>query len=126
MLGNGNTLAYASRALAAGNSGRIILDIGEFSEENKAQYLKISVRALTDGSESVSVWLGSVKGYSTEYDDAGLARVIELERSRVQDDSNESDERGFGATALTIIIVTVVIIIIGVGMFILFKKEDDS
>lgn len=126
MLGNGNTLAYASRALAAGNSGRIILDIGEFSEENKAQYLKISVRALTDGSESVSVWLGSVKGYSTEYDDAGLARVIELERSRVQDDSNESYERGFGATALTVIIVTVVIIIIGVGMFILFKKEDDS
>ena len=125
MLGNDEFMAYASKAFAAGESGRMILDIYEFNEERKAQYLKISIRSLTHDTESVSVWLNSVKGYSTEYADDDLASAIKLERLRTQDDSEDDNTRSNGDTVVTIILVTVVIIAIGAVLFVLFRKEDD-
>ena len=125
MLGNGDVVTHASKAFTSGEHGQMILDIYEFNEENNAQYLKISIRALTDDSESVSIWLNSIKGYSTEYDDEDLEGVIEMERLRTKGESDTADERGMGATVVTIILVIITIVAVGVVLFVLFKKEDD-
>ena len=125
MLGNGDVVTHASKAFTSGEHGQMILDIYEFNEENNAQYLKISIRALTDDSESVSIWLNSIKGYSTEYDDEDLEGVIEMERLRTKGESDTADERGMGATVVTIVLVIITIVAVGIVLFVLFKKEDD-
>ena len=125
IIGNENATARASKAFAAGEGGQIILDIGNFSENNKAQYLKISIRALTDDAESVSVWLNSIKGYSVDYDDDELESVIKAERLRLQGDNEDSAKVKTGISATTVIWIVVVIVTLGIGIFVALRKEDD-
>ena len=116
-----------AKAFPAGKTGQIILNLEDFSAENNATYLKVSIRPLTELNESVSVWLNGVNGYSDEYDDDALANAIKLERLRSQNDvDSDSNEKSGNTMIWTLVAVGIAMIAIGTGLFIVLKREEET
>lgn len=125
MFGNDNSIAYASKAFTSGKNGTIILDMEEFNDQNSVEYLKISIRPITDIDEPVSLWLNSLTGYSYDYDNTELDELIKLERLKAQSDNDaEQSSSATYKTLWTALAIGVTIISIGIGLFVVFKKDE--
>ena len=87
--------------------------------------MKISIRPITDIDEPVSLWLNSLTGYSEDYDNNELADLIKLERLNAQSD-NDSEQSSSATykTLWTVLAIGVTVIAIGIGLFVVFKKDE--
>ncbi len=110
------------------NGARIELffDVSDYASENLAEYLTVSFKSLTEASSSLSVWLHDVKGYSTEYSSEELETLIDNKRKELRN-LDETDDSGFDYKIILIIVgVTFAAFALGVGLMILFRRDDTS
>jgi hypothetical protein len=116
ILGNNESIAYASSSIKSGESKQIILDASNFNAENNAEYLKISIRPLNDVDESVSMWFNGLHGHSVQYTYEELFENIKnyrLSADAAAEVSNVSKD--IRSNIFTAIGISIAVISIGIG-----------
>ena len=124
-LGNNNTRVIASGAVRAGEISTLYFDISSLDKRELMDNIKLSIRPLTHNTQSCSVWLYELSGYSSEYTSEELADKIEEQRNRilgVEGVSDSSSKRVF----LSVLGVVFVIAIVGLGLFTVFGREGSE
>ena len=125
VIGGNDSIAYATKPFKASGEGSMILNIGDFGQKDSVEYIKISVRPLSEIDKEISVWINGIRGYSEEHDDKDLASLIKLERLRAQENADESEDGTINYQKIfTVIGVVIASLAIGVILFIIFKKEE--
>ena len=125
VIGGNDSIAYASKPFKASGERSMILNVGDFGQKDSVEYIKISVRPLSDIDKEISIWINGIRGYSEEHDDKDLASLIKLERLRAQESADESESGTVDYQKIfTVIGVVIASLAIGVILFIIFKKEE--
>lgn len=118
-----------SRTVAIGNvrnreQCELFFDVSEFADMSMGDYIKISVRCLTEDTEGLSLWMHEIRGYSTQYNSEELSDLIEQKRREIRGE-DESDDGGFDYTVVfTVIGVLFALGAVTVGLFMVFKREN--
>ena len=101
-------------------------DISVFASEFLTEHIKISVRPLSSASESISVWLYDIKGYSTEYDSDTLKTLIEQKRMEIRNE-NDDNHGGFNYTVIiTIVGIVLAMAAVALGLLIVFRRDEEN
>lgn len=126
-VGSGANIVESIAVVSSNKASMIVLDIREFASEYLGDYIKISIRSLSEANEDYSFFLSSVVGYSTELDDTKIAEAIADSRSEIRNKdsliesfSNNNNGR---AIALT---VAVIGIILGVMLFFFLRHDEEE
>ncbi len=116
----------AKGVLKNGSRTELYFDVSEYAAENLANYLTVSVKAVTEDSGALSVWIHDVKGYSAEYSSDELQALVENKRNEIRNFS-DTDVTGFDYKIVIIIAgVTFAAFSLGIGLMILFRRDDTS
>lgn len=125
-LGAQKNRLVAKGILKNGTRTELFFDVSDFASENLAEYLTVSVKSLTEKSNSLSVWVHDIKGYSMEYESDELETLINAKRQEIRN-LDEADDSGFDYKIILIIAgVTFAAFALGVGLMILFRRDDTS
>ena len=128
-LGSDVDMIETSAICRAGEAKEIFFDISAFSELAMAENIKISVRALTalEEGKGYSLYLSTLKGYSTEHTDNELSALIAEERLRIRNEINSDGSDTAGRKNLARIAGAVVIVaVVGVGVVMFLRKDDEQ
>ena len=124
-VGKDNHKVSESYIVKSGEISQLWFYVGEFSEQNKAGYIKLSTRSITGTSDEYSVWLYDVIGLSEKYNNDELDARITSERSQIRNQTN-LQESGKNENVVYWIVFTIIIIaitLIGV-MFTVMRRDD--
>lgn len=125
-VGDGRDRLTASGTVNGNSEEELWFDVSEFSAEHTASYIKLSVRCLTDATDGFTVRLDNIKGYSTQYTSEELSVLIEEQRLKLRNGEAE-EESGFDTTLIfTIIGAALAVIVVGIGLILVFKRDDDE
>ena len=125
-VGNNKNRIVAKGILKNGVRTELYFDVSEYAAENLANYLTFSVKSVTEDSDSLSVWIHDVKGYSSEYSSDELRVLVENERNEIRNFA-DTDAVGFNYKIVIIIVaVTFAAFSLGIGLMILFRRDDTS
>ncbi len=125
-IGNGRSFIECAKALSAGEREKIIIDTTEFSSKHPGEYISISVRPLSTEGDDFSLYLSSVVGVSTEYDDGELADCISLERLKTREEITDASDAADEKKDSGIVIIFVALFVMFGIMLFVFLKHDDS
>ncbi len=125
-LGTKDAQTYAVGVLKNGEDKELFFDASDFAGYAEAEYIKISARALTQKSENFSILLHDIKGYSTEYSNEQLKELIEAKRLEIRNQSVEDGGEFDFTLVMTIAGVVFAMSMLGVGLAIIFKRDEDS
>jgi hypothetical protein len=111
-----------------GNTDEIIyLDMTDYIVNNTVDYIRISIRCLTDNSSSYNFCLYDMKGYSTIYSSSELESLIDAERKKNQDSDMNTDTSVNNLTYMWAIIgITIAVTVLGVALYLTLKKNDEA
>ena len=124
-LGNADTRIDAFGTVRVGETAVLYFDVDDFSELSTAAYMRISVRCLTGDTDGVSLVMYDLKGYSAEYNSEELGELINELRLRMQ--GIDSDDGGWNKDIiLTVIAVLISMIAVGIGLFIVFRRDEEN
>ena len=116
----------AKGILKNGTRTELFFDVSNFATENLADYITVSVKSLTEKSSSLSVWVHDIKGFSTEFTSEELDTLISLKRQEIRN-LDVADDNGFDYKKILIIAgVTFAAFALGVGLMVLFRRDDTS
>ena len=120
--GDGFLYSYNSPKLSAGVKERLYIDVSEFTENNKVEY--ISLKISTDGNDGVEdkLYLYSLNAKSKTYDSEELARLIESERERLKDSAENMSHGGVNLKAIIVIAAAVLITVM--AMIMISRKQN--
>ena len=129
-MGSEFTVSELTTVCAAGEEQEVIFDMSDFSADAMVEYIKISVRSLgsADTAKGYTFSLATVLGHSTVYTAGELSGLIADERLRIRDmyDDTEADEVSEKSTWMIMMGAGLIIVVIGVGVFMCFRREDDT
>ena len=125
-LGNLDKRINVTGTLCSGESAVMYFDVKEFSDISNANYIKISARCLTGETKGISLLLHDVTGYSTEYDSETLEKMIYELRQSLRGQADEEESEFNKTMIITIITVVICLIAVGIGLFMVFRREEDS
>lgn len=112
--------------LCSGEVAVLYFDSEEFSDISNADYVKISARCLTGDTQGFSLLLHDITGYSNEYTSEELQTLINELRLKMQGIGDE-ESHGFNKNVvITIITVVVSLIAVGIGLFMVFRREEEN
>ncbi|MBR2352932.1 MAG: hypothetical protein IKA76_00320, partial [Clostridia bacterium] len=124
-LGNPQHRVTAQTIVNVGEPSTVGMDLRAFPKDQLMTYLNISIRPLNGDSETVTVRLYDVIGYSEQQSSDELRERIEEDRAEIRDMTHVSDgdteEQKWWIVGLVALIVSVVI-----GILICFRREDES
>ncbi len=127
-LGSDTDMVETSVICVAGEIKEVFLDISAFSDVAMAEHIKISARALSEfeAGKGYSIYLSTLKGYSSEYTENELSALITEERLRIRneidsDGYSDSGRKNFARITGAIVIIAVV----GIGVFMFLRKDDE-
>lgn len=125
--GNQESVVTAEYIVRSGEKTKLLLDMSEYAATHMVTYLKLSTRALDGTQTPYSLNLYSVKGHSAVYDSEKLSELIQAERLRIRNQS-EQEEQGTDRRHLSAIIfcVLLAVTVVGVGVLMLIRKNDDK
>lgn len=104
----------------------VSVDLSEYVSSHMTESIRISVRSLDGKSTECSLWVYGIYGCSNDYSTEQLSGLVELERDKIRNTSEEDESKElFGSVAMAIAIV-IVTGAIGFGLFASFRKEDKS
>lgn len=125
-LGSGNKRINVSGTLCPTESEVMYFDIGEFSDISNADYVKVSARCLTGDTQGFSLLLHDITGYSNEYTSEELKTLIDELRLKMQGIEDEDDNSFNKTIVITTITVVVSLIAVGIGLFMVFKRDEEN
>ena len=121
--GNNDTRIEINDTVKAGEKMTLYFDVSEFAEQEYTNFFKISARCLTEDTTGITLLLRNVRGYSSEYNSEELGTLIEEFRAGIR--ALESDKKSeINKTAIVAIAVS--IIAVGVGLVIVFRRDDEK
>ena len=121
--GDGTERIVACGIVRGGEKTELCFDISQYGDVCFSDYFKISVRAMTRDTQSCSVWLYSIKGYSTQYFSEDLNGLIEEQRQQIQN-SGDNDENNSKTVIFTIVGIVFAMVVVGIGLMMVFRKEE--
>lgn len=118
---------FTSEYIVHGNEeSKIWLDLGEYNVNNLTNYIKISVRGLSDAQGEYSLWLYDMTGYSEEYSSEELAELVAQERMKLRDQLPESEiNEEQKNLQLWLFVILVIVTTLGAGIYMLVRKNVD-
>ena len=122
--GNGESRAEASAVVNGNDDTEVLIDISQYAVKYMIESIRVSVRSLDGSVNECSLWIYDICGCSNDYTSEQLDDLISLERDKIRQHEEESDNRelfGRVAIALAIVIVTGAI---GFGLFASFRREE--
>ena len=123
--GTGRTSIVGTTSVRAGEVATIVLDLSEFSSAYMSDYWRISVRPLGESTDSYSLWIYDIVGYSDQWTSEELADLIEAERLRIRNlDHSDDDNNQIKEMILTVLGIAGVILLIGVSSFIFLRSGE--
>ena len=125
-LGKDNCRAELVGVVRNHEISELYFDISEFAPISPSDYLIVTVRCITDSSNGLSLWLYDMTGYSNEYTSDELDEKIK-ELRLLGNSENDGNDGGFNFTLLfTIIGVLFSIGAVGIGLLMVFRRDDDN
>ena len=123
--GNQDSVVTAEYIVRSGEKTKLLLDMSEYAADHMVTYLKLSTRVLDGEEKSYSLDLYSEKGHSTVYGSEQLNELIQAERLRIRNQSEQEDQDGNKSNPTGIIFcVLLIITVIGAGVYMLIRKND--
>lgn len=105
----------------------LYLDMTDYVVNNTSDYIRISVRCLTDDLPSYNLCLYDMTGYSSIYTSPELEELIGAEREKIQGTTDDEQASSNSLTFMWAIIgITTAIAILGVALFLSLKKSDEK
>ncbi len=124
-VGMDNSRIVASGYVQNGAVSELFFDVSDFSAISYGDCIKISVRCLSGESEALSLWLYELNGYSDEYTSEELVKLIEASRRNIRGEK-ENDDGSFDYTLIiTVAGIMFAIGAVAVGLFMVFRREND-
>ncbi len=123
-LGSGKDRIVAKGVVGDEEMTTLYFDIESYASSYTAETLRISVRCLTDETEECDLWLYGLSGYSEEYSSTELAELIETQRNIIKNTDKDADNSWNSGMIFTVLGITIAVIAVGIGLFMVFKKED--
>lgn len=124
-LGNGMNVIECSTAVSSKEQSSMILDVSDFAEKYLVDYIKISVRPLSDANKDFSLYLSSIVGYSTELDSEELGEAIRDSHTKIRSMDLSTEGLGTGDNDWSVLVTIVIVaILLGVMMFFFLRHED--
>ena len=115
------------KGMLSGNSESVFfVSASDFVTNNLTDYIRISVRCITNDVENFNLWVHNVTGYSESYSSPELEALINAERMDVRDLNEEETENNNNRFILGIVLFSVIIVTVGAALFAVFKKHDDG
>ncbi len=123
-LGEEKDRIVATGVVASDVQATLFFDISAYSKTNMTDHIVISVRCLNQDTQGFSVWLHNFKGYSTKYLSEELDKLVDEQRKQIRNKNSEEDGKVEYSVIITVIGISFVFIAIGVGLLIIFRKEE--
>ena len=119
---NSGNIYEASQMVRTGESTSILLDVSSFSKKYIAENIRISVRPMSGALGEYKLFISSLKGESTELNDAELKTRIDEERLKIRDSLAETEEKKDKNIDFLIVILLFIAIIFSVGLPLFIRK----
>jgi hypothetical protein len=124
-IGSSNNIYEAIQTVHTGEECKIYLDIAEFSKVYMAEYIRFSVRPMSDVSGKYNLYISSIEGISLEYDDNELVTQITNERMRIRNKLDSDDDNSDKNTDIIVVVSVVsVSLVLGIMLFIFLKRDE--
>ncbi len=104
----------------------LYFDAYSYSSAFMADNIRISVRCLTDSTEKCVLWLYDLSGYSDIYNSDELSSLIDEQRRKIRDPNGDENEGWNSRLVLTVVGVILAIIAVGIGLLMVFRKDDSK
>ncbi len=125
--GDDRSVFFADCSVQGNKKTNIMLDVSPYISDSTVNYIKISVRPLTEDVSEVSLLLHDMKGFSTVYSSEELQRLVEDERLKIRNQTDEGDEAQADSSQIWIIFgILIVVTTVGACLFMVFRRYDDS
>ncbi len=123
---NSQSRFESSCAVRGNELNQVVMDLSNIASFGKVENIRIRVRSLEAKGEKCVFWLYDVTGYSTEYNDEELQRIILNERDKIKNISNEEEiTRSFENIVFALIIIAIAAAL-GVIMFVIVRRDSNN
>ncbi len=126
IVGTSNARLTAIGTLKNGETKYLYFKISRFAAVCEADYIRISVRCLTEESNALSLLLGDIIGYSNQYNSETLSELIKNKRQQIRDQGTDEDTAFDYTMIITIISIAAVAIVLAVILLIPLKRNDEA
>ena len=124
-LGNGTNVIESSTAVMSREPTRMVIDLSEFVDNHLVDYIKISVRPMSDKNKDYSIYLSSIVGYSAELDSEELGEAIKDSYLKIRNKDSGADGQALADGSWYIVVAAVVVsVFMGVMLFFLLRHDD--
>lgn len=124
-IGKSNARVVCRAVIENGNTQTLFFDISDFAANYSADYIRISVRALTQNTGESTLRIYDLCGYSEVYSNDELAERIEQQRAAVRNVTLESENVAY-KTLITVVCIIVALVAVSGGLFMAFRKDDNK
>ncbi len=122
--GEGFLYSYSSPKLISGEKERLYIDVSEFTENNKVEYISLSINTGGSDTEEDKLYLYSLNAKSKTYDSETLKELIEAERERLKDSAENVS--GTGANIKAIIVIAAAVLLTVIAMIMISRKQRQN
>ena len=124
---NSGNIYEASRIVHTGEATYLHFDVSAFSSNHIAENIRVSVRPMSNTAGDYKLFISSIKGSSTDFNDDELKMKIEKERLRIRNSLVDEDKKlNSQTTFLIIIVVVLAAVILSVMLFFFLRREDSD
>ncbi len=122
--GEGFLYTYSSPKLVSGVKERMYIDVSEFTENNKIEYIALKISTGDRDSNEDKLYLYSLNAKSKTYDSETLTELIEAERERLKDSAENVS--GTGANIKAVIVIAAAVLLTVIAMIMISKKQKQN
>ena len=126
-LGTDGRSSNVVHTLQGNSDSTFYLDMTDYVVNNTTDYIRISIRCLTDDLSSYNLCLYDMKGHSAVFTSTELETLIAEEREKIQGESTDEANSADNLTFMwAIIAITFATAVFGVALFLTLKKNDEA
>ncbi len=124
--GDGSHVLWADCSVRGNTKTEILLDMSSLVSRCNINYVKIGIRPLTEEVADISLLLHDIQGFSTVYSSEELKNMIEEERLKIRNQTEDEAEAQKQSHRLWIIFgVLVAVTAVCTGIFMVFRRNDE-
>ena len=119
-----NDAIFETTSIVKGNTqNNVILDLSQAKEFSNLNNIKISLRSLDDSTDSCSLWLYDIIGYSEKNTDESLKKLIQSERNKIKKDQEEQTINQQNTTVFWVIAIVAFATVLGIILLLLLQRN---
>ena len=124
-LGTDASVAVCKAVIGSGTTQTLFFDVSAFAANYTADYVRVSIRPLTEASGGCTLRIYDLCGYSDTYSGDELEELITEQRNALRN-TGTVGENEVQKTIITVICIIVALVAISAGLFMSFRRDDNK